>query len=136
MGAPSDCSVSDRRIAQNRSSRADCSADNHLTIDPALAVYPERGTEYRQFRASLRRSAFSAFQKLPEQNLVLVLTDCLGDNVVDAAAFSEHIEIARARGVPFLSFTIDCDDADVLRHRVTEPDRQHTARSKMSDPGK
>ncbi|KPI43495.1 uncharacterized protein AB675_7124 [Cyphellophora attinorum] len=108
--------------------------DNHLTIDPAMAAHPDRGPEYQRFRAQLRQLAFRELKSLEDPDIVLFMTACLGDNDEDAAALAEHIDIARVRNVPFLSFTLECD-TDEMRGRISAADRLKSNRFKLADPG-
>jgi hypothetical protein len=102
------------------------------SIQLRLYILPEVQT-IRNFAHSFG-SRVSARSSNSHRNLVLVLTACLGDSEKDAAAFAEHVDIARARDVPFIWFSVDCTTA-VLGHRIGTPERQASARSKLTNSG-
>jgi alkanesulfonate monooxygenase SsuD/methylene tetrahydromethanopterin reductase-like flavin-dependent oxidoreductase (luciferase family) len=99
-----------------------------------MAAHPDRGPEYQRFRTQLRQLAFRELKSLEDPDLMVFMTACLGDTDEDAAAFAEHVDIARARDVPFLSFTLECDSKE-LRGRISAADRRKSARFKLADPG-
>ncbi|RMY20381.1 hypothetical protein D0867_04042 [Hortaea werneckii] len=107
--------------------------DNHLIIDPAEAVHPRRGYEHKALRDVIRRAVFQDLKKLPENITTIVLTGCLGQNAEDVAVYAEHVEIAQARGVPLLSFTLTVQKSEHLL-RLQSPDRVHGQKTKLNDP--
>ncbi|KAI7261420.1 hypothetical protein KC335_g10744 [Hortaea werneckii] len=96
--------------------------DNHLIIDPAEAAHPGRGNEHKALRDVIRRTVFQDLKQLPEHVTTIVLTGCLGQNSEDVAVYAEHVEIAQARGVPFILFTLTktkLNDPAVLETMMT-----------------
>ncbi|KAI7191127.1 hypothetical protein D0869_02291 [Hortaea werneckii] len=106
--------------------------DNHLSIDPAEATHPGRGHEHKTLRDVIRRR-LPRPQRLPENITTIVLTGCLGQNSEDVAVYAEHVEIAQARGVPFLSFTLTVEKSEHLL-RLQSPDRVYGQKTKLNDP--
>lgn len=108
---------------------------NHLIIDPAEAAHPGRGHEYKALRDVIRRAVFQDLKGLPENITTIILTGCLGHNPEDVAVYAEHVELARARGVPFHSFTLTVEKSEHLL-RLQSPDRVYGQKTKLNDPGK
>lgn len=105
--------------------------DNHLLIDPAEAIFPGRGEAHKALRSKIRQIAFDAL-KADSKPLTIIMTGCLGANREDAAVFAEHLEIARARKVPFFSFNITCDREE-HRARFQDPARYQGSKTKLQD---
>jgi hypothetical protein len=53
--------------------------------------------------------AFDSLKDDPNSKPTLILNGCTADNADDAAVFAEHLEIAQAGNVPFISINIFCD---------------------------
>lgn len=109
--------------------------NNHLIIDPAEAVHPGRGYEHKALRDVIRRAVFQDLKGLPENITTIVLTGCLGQNSEDVALYAEHVEIAQARGVPLLSFTLTVEKSEHIL-RLQSPHRVYGQKNKLNDPGK
>ncbi|GAB1737643.1 hypothetical protein NU219Hw_g2058t1 [Hortaea werneckii] len=107
--------------------------DNHLIIDPAEAAHPGRGWEHKALRDVIRRAVFQDLKRLPENITTIVLTGCLAQNSEDVAVYAEHVKIAQARGVPFLSFTLTVEKSEHLL-RLQSPDRVYGQKTKLNDP--
>ncbi|RMY20406.1 hypothetical protein D0867_04021 [Hortaea werneckii] len=107
--------------------------DNHLIIDPAEAAHPGRGYEHKALRDVIRRAVFQDLKRLPENITTIVLTGCFGQNSEDVAVYAEHVEIAQARGVRFLSFTLTVEKSEHLL-RLQSPDRVYGQKTKLNDP--
>ncbi|KAI7343105.1 hypothetical protein KC354_g15856 [Hortaea werneckii] len=107
--------------------------DNHLIIDPAEAAHPGRGNEHKALRDVIRRTVFQDLKQLPEHVTTIVLTGCLGQNSEDIAVYAEHVEIAQARGVPFILFTLTVEKSEHLL-RLRSPDRVYGQKTKLNDP--
>ena len=73
--------------------------------------------------------------RLPENITTIVLTGCLGQNSEDVALYAEHVEIAQARGVPLLSFTLTVEKSEHIL-RLQSPHRVYGQKNKLNDPGK
>lgn len=106
--------------------------DNHLLIDPVHAIIPSRGNAHKDLRRRFRQVAFDALKEDPNPDLMIVMMGCVGDNVDDGAVYAEHVEVARARGVPFVSVNLVCGREDHQR-RFGDPKRYEGARSKLAD---
>ncbi|KAI6832552.1 hypothetical protein KC340_g7023 [Hortaea werneckii] len=107
--------------------------NNHLIIDPAEAVHPGRGYEHKALRDVIRRAVFQDLKGLPENITTIVLTGCLGQNSEDVALYAEHVEIAQARGVPLLSFTLTVEKSEHIL-RLQSPHRVYGQKNKLNDP--
>ncbi|RMY67688.1 hypothetical protein D0863_07634 [Hortaea werneckii] len=107
--------------------------DNHLIIDPAKATHPGRGYEHKALRDVIRRAIFQDLKGLPKNITTVILTGCLGQNSEDVAVYAEHVELAQARGVPLLSFTLTVEKSEHLL-RLQSPDRVYGQKTKLNDP--
>lgn len=68
--------------------------DSHLIIDPAEAIHPGCGDQYRASRNRLRNAVFDELKATPGNDTVLIITCSLGVNLEDAAVFAEHPEVS------------------------------------------
>ncbi|KAJ7346990.1 hypothetical protein DFH08DRAFT_870019 [Mycena albidolilacea] len=85
--------------------------DNHLLIDVAQAIEPNRGPAHYALRTVLRRAAFDGLKAVEDKSVTLILTSCSASTLHhDVEVFSEFVDIARARGVPFVSVNLVCDE--------------------------
>ncbi|KAI7158114.1 hypothetical protein KC349_g5090 [Hortaea werneckii] len=107
--------------------------DNHLIIDPAEATHPGRRHEHKALRDVVRRAVFQDLKGLPENIRTIILTGCLGQNSEDIAVYAEYVEVAQARGVPLLSFTLTVEKSEHLL-RLQSPDRVYGQKTKLNDP--
>jgi len=68
--------------------------DNHLLIDPAAALYPDRGVHHHELRHAIRGIFFPYVSRLAQEGHVVLMTTCLAaDNDSDAAVFREHLDL-------------------------------------------
>lgn len=134
-GYPGVGKLSIARELQAQLAKQNCSVrvfDNHFSIDPAQAIHPDRGPQYLRLRAQLRRIAFKELKALDFLNPVIILTAGLSENEEDIAVFAEHVDIARARGVPLLCYTL-VSDTETLCGRLQSDER--AAKGKLMEPG-
>ena len=110
--------------------------DNHLLIDPAQAVYPDRqNPEHYELRRKLQEPVFESISKLAQDGHVVLMTTCLADNIdMDAALFREHLAMVRGTDVPLFWVNAHCDQA-VLEQRVRSAERCQSAKMKLTDVG-
>ncbi|MEM7490792.1 MAG: nucleoside kinase, partial [Pseudomonadota bacterium] len=93
--------------------------DNHLILDPAVALFPRRSPEAAALREAVRDVVHGAALTLPN-NIPLVLTDALSEDDHHLAVPS--IAFAARRGAPFLPVLLDLDAGENAR-RLTAPER-------------
>ncbi|KAJ3513406.1 hypothetical protein NLJ89_g2973 [Agrocybe chaxingu] len=116
--------------------------DNHLLIDPADALYPDRGDDHHELRHAIREVFFPHISRLAQEGHVVLMTACLAaDNARDAAFFEEHLGLAclmdRAQSSErVLSSKTKLTDASLLRelvnvHRLIEPEESGDASTKL-----
>ncbi|KAJ7786690.1 hypothetical protein B0H14DRAFT_306393 [Mycena olivaceomarginata] len=95
--------------------------DNHLLIDVAQAIEPNRGPAHYALRTVLRRAAFDGLKAVEDESVTLILTSCSASTLPhDVEVFSEFVDIARARGVPFVSVNLVCDERENVERATNE----------------
>ncbi|KAF2490896.1 hypothetical protein BU16DRAFT_445282, partial [Lophium mytilinum] len=104
---------------------------NHLLVDPAAAIYPERDQNHYALRRAFRKTAFDAL-KADNRDLSIIMAACLGNSAADVAVLAEYVDVARVRNVPFILVNLVCDmDEHVARLQGRE--RGEGARTKLRD---
>jgi hypothetical protein len=109
--------------------------DNHHLIDSVETISPGRSEHHYQLLKSFRKVAFEAIQKLPQKQLAVIITGFCASDPVDRDVFLEHVEIARARGVPFVSINIDCKEAVNILRLQGRASEEHSGNTKLTDVG-
>ena len=83
--------------------------DNHLLINPAEAIEPNRTPAHYTLRRAIRQAAFDGLKAVERKSTIFIMTSCTADNPADREVFSEFVDIARVRGILFVSIIIDCE---------------------------
>ena len=110
-----------------------CLLDNHLLIDPVVAVIPDRSDRHHELRRSVRAPIFEELAHQAKQGHTILMTACLAaDSSRDKAVFREHLDIARKAGVPLYWINVHCH-RNVLEQRVSTPERQQGSKTKLTD---
>ncbi|KAG8666370.1 hypothetical protein FPOAC2_11480 [Fusarium poae] len=110
-----------------------CLLDNHLLIDPVVAVIPDRSDRHHELRRLVRAPVFEELGKRAKDGDTILMTACLAaDNQRDDAFLDEHLDIARKSGVPIYWINLRCDP-DILEQRLSTPERQEGSKSKLTD---
>lgn len=98
--------------------------DNHLIVNPSAAIYEHGSPDYMRANRRIREVLFDELARAPREE-VHVLTDALEDDSdFCTEVFEALAELARRRGVPLLSVSLDCDSDENAR-RLVSPDRAH-----------
>lgn len=108
--------------------------DNHLLIDPAQAVYPDRSAAHYELRRQIREPVFNAARKLAQEGGTILMTACLADNEADAGVFQEHLAMVRGTDAPLYWVNIHCEQA-ILEQRVASAERREGTKTKLTDVG-
>ncbi|KAJ7503582.1 hypothetical protein B0H11DRAFT_1983513 [Mycena galericulata] len=100
--------------------------DNHLLIDPAQALIPDRSDAHHRLRQRIRASCFVAVTELALQGYIILLTACLADDNGgrDAGVLQEHLDIVRGTDVPLYW---------ELGLRIVSLERRHGSETKLTD---
>jgi chloramphenicol 3-O-phosphotransferase len=106
--------------------------DNHILINPAQAIYPDRSGAHHELRRKFREIAFEAIRKIAEEGKTVLMTACLADNDADINTFKEHISMVRNTPIPIYWINLKCDGG-VLEKRVASKERREGTRSKLTD---
>ncbi|RBR12851.1 uncharacterized protein FIESC28_08441 [Fusarium coffeatum] len=110
-----------------------CLLDNHLLIDPVVAVIPNRSDRHHELRRSVRAPIFEELAHQAKQGHTILMTACLAaDSPRDEAVFREHLDIASKAGVPLYWINVHCRH-NVLEQRVSTPERQQGSKTKLTD---
>ncbi|CAI6089899.1 unnamed protein product [Clonostachys chloroleuca] len=110
-----------------------CLLDNHLLIDPVVAVLPDRSDEHHELRRMVRAPIFKKLREHAQKGHIILMTTCLAeDNERDRAFFEEHLDIVRGTGIPIFWISAQCDQK-ILEQRVESPERDHGAKTKLKD---
>lgn len=122
-----------RRAQQLLPDDITCLLDNHLLIDPVVAVMPNRDLNHHELRRAVRRPIFQALSKRAMEGHIIVMTACLAaDNDTDASCLEEHIDIVRGTGVPLLWVNAHCDHA-LVEQRLRSQERITCSKTKLTD---
>ncbi|KAF4963014.1 hypothetical protein FSARC_8924 [Fusarium sarcochroum] len=110
-----------------------CLLDNHLLIDPVAAVIPDRSDRHHELRRLVRAPVFEELGNRAREGHIILMTACLAaEGESDTAFFQEHLNIARNGHISIYWINVHCDLA-ILRRRVTDPERQHGSKTKLTD---
>ncbi|TFA98766.1 hypothetical protein CCMA1212_009304 [Trichoderma ghanense] len=100
-----------------------CRLDNHLLIDPVIALIPDRSDEHHELRRRIRAPIFEQIRKQAQEVATILMTACLaGDNERDTAFLSEHLDILRGTDLPIIWVNVDCDQK-IMEQRMESPER-------------
>lgn len=112
-----------------------CLLDNHLLIDPAAALFPDRGEAHHSMRRQIRTPVFKALKQMAQHGHTILMTACLATaNEKDAAFLQEHLDMVRGTNVPLFWVNVHCD-MQVLEQRITDPKRRQGGKTKLTDVG-
>jgi hypothetical protein len=107
--------------------------DNNLLVELADAIEPLNTPANAALRTAIRHAAFDGIKAVTNKLITVIMTTCTLSNVpADLELFAELVDIARVRGVPFVSVNINCD-SDVNVRRLASEAREHVL-SKLMDP--
>ncbi|KAJ7461342.1 hypothetical protein B0H11DRAFT_2056837 [Mycena galericulata] len=108
--------------------------DNHLLIDPAQALIPDRSDAHHGLRQRIRASCFGAAAELVQQGYIILLTACLAEDNGgrDTGVLQEHLDIVRGTDVPLYWVNVHCS-LEELGQRVGSPERRHGSKTKLTD---
>nr|CEG05583.1 unnamed protein product [Fusarium clavum]CEG05976.1 unnamed protein product [Fusarium clavum] len=110
-----------------------CLLDNHLLVDPVVAVIPDRSDRHHELRRSVRAPIFEELAHRAKQGHTILMTACLAaDSPRDEAVFREHLDIARKARVPIYWINVHCHRS-VLEQRISTPERQQGSKTKLTD---
>lgn len=112
--------------------------DNHLLIDPVVAIEPVRNTAHYALRKSFRKTAFEGLKGLKEERLVIIFTTALSTSYLptpydDIDQFEEYADIAEARGVPLVVVNIVCDLGTNSRRLCSKERKEVGGKTKLVD---
>lgn len=110
-----------------------CLLDNHLLIDPVVAVIPDRSDEHHELRRLVRAPIFSKLRSRVQEGHTILMTACLADdNQKDAAFLQEYLDLIRGTDVPMFWVNAYCEQA-IQEERTRCPRRCQGAKTKLTD---
>ena len=87
--------------------------DNHLLIDPVVAIEPIRNKAHYALRKKFRQTLYEGLNEVKEKRLVMLFTSCLVTSELerryDIEQFKEYVDLAEGKGVPLVMVNIVCD---------------------------
>ncbi|KAI8718258.1 hypothetical protein NCS52_00604000 [Fusarium sp. LHS14.1] len=110
-----------------------CLLDNHLLIDPVVAVIPGRSQEHHKLRRKIRAPIFEKLQERAQKGHTILMTACLVDDERDASVLQEHLDMAHQADVPIFWINVHCSQ-EVLKQRVASIERCQGTKTKLTDP--
>lgn len=110
-----------------------CLLDNHLLIDPVMAVIPDRSKSHHELRREIRKPIFEALRQRLLAGHTILMTACLADNnETDAAVLHEHLDIVAGTDCALYWVNLTCVWAE-LERRATSPGRCTGDKTKLTD---
>ncbi|KAJ7220601.1 hypothetical protein GGX14DRAFT_431427 [Mycena pura] len=108
--------------------------DNHLLIDPAQALIPDRSDAHHDLRQRIRASCFGIATELAQRGFIILLTTCLAEDNGgrDTGVLQEHLDIVRGTDVPLYWVNAHCS-LEELGKRVGSPERRSGSKTKLTD---
>ncbi|RTE76908.1 hypothetical protein BHE90_008639 [Fusarium euwallaceae] len=111
-----------------------CLLDNHLLIDPVVAVISGRSQEHHELRRKIRAPIFKKLQERAQQGDTILMTACLvQDDEKDAGVLQEHLDMAHKADVPIFWINVHCNH-EILEQRVASTERIQGGKTKLTDP--
>jgi hypothetical protein len=88
--------------------------DNHLLINPAVAIKLIRNKAHYALRKRFRQVLYEGLNELKEEGLVMIFTSCMVTSDLerpydDIDQFKEYVDLAEGKGVPLVMVNIVCD---------------------------
>lgn len=100
-----------------------CLFDNHLLIDPVVAIFPGRGERHHALRSALRAPLFAALAERARAGDTVLMTACMMEEVpTDVVSLAEHVDMVRDSDATLYWVNLSCDSA-VLHERVQSSQR-------------
>ncbi|KAI8672027.1 hypothetical protein NCS56_00665000 [Fusarium sp. Ph1] len=111
-----------------------CLLDNHLLIDPVVAVIPGRSQEHHELRRKIRAPIFEKLRERAQKGHTILMTACLVENDErDNGVFREHLDMAHEADVPIFWINLHCGH-EILQQRVANIERRQGTKTKLADP--
>lgn len=111
-----------------------CLPDNHLLIDPVVAVIPGRSQEHHELRRQIRAPIFAKLRERAQNGHTILMTACLVENDErDAGVLQEHLTMAQEADVPIFWINVHCSH-EILQQRVASIGRYQGTKTKLTDP--
>lgn len=111
-----------------------CLLDNHLLIDPVVAIIPQRNAAHHELRRRVRRPIFEELSRSAQGGQTILMTACLvKHNDMDHKFLQEHLDMVRGTNVSLIWADMHCDEETSMR-RVISPERRQRGKAKLTDP--
>ncbi|CZT49267.1 uncharacterized protein RSE6_10083 [Rhynchosporium secalis] len=119
--------------------------NRHVLLEAVQAIEPTQSPYHDLLRDQVRDVLFNALKNIPDQNLVIITTACLGATAPEVEQFLHYVDIARERKVPMFTFNISCNESvniqrlcSVTERKTQSVDRETLKRmrgqSRLMDP--
>ena len=122
-----------KRVKEFLPANTTCLLDNHLLIDPVIALIPDRNEEHYELRRMVRAPIFKAVRKRVQEGATILMTACLAaDNEQDAAFLNEYLDIVSETEIPVIWVNTFCDQR-LLEQRLESHERSQGSKAKLTD---
>ncbi|KAF4985663.1 hypothetical protein FGRMN_11131 [Fusarium graminum] len=123
-----------KRIRELLDNNTTCLFDNHLIIDPVVAIFPERGdSNHHTLRRAIQAPIFKALGKRASEGDTILMTASLAAGLPrDVDSLQDYLSISRENRVPIYWINVHCD-SDILEKRLSTPERQQGSKTKLTD---
>lgn len=110
--------------------------DNHLLIDPVVAIEPIRNKAHYALRKKFRKVVYGGLNELKKEGLVMIFTSCLVTSdpetpYDDIDQFNEYVDLAEGKGVPLVVVNIVCDLASNSERLCSGERREVSGKTKL-----
>lgn len=113
--------------------------DNHLLIDPVIAIEPIRNKSHYALRKAFSQTTFEGLKALKEEvgDLVVIFTSCLavprkGKEMVcdDVAQFQEYVDLSKETGLSLAVVNLVCNLGKNREILQSEERKEHVEKGK------
>ena len=84
---------------------------NHVFTTAVEAIEPRPNKVHDQLLSDYRRVAFDRLKKIGRNNLIIIMISCSTTSPDDVQVFTELVDVARIRRVPFISVNLTCEES-------------------------
>jgi chloramphenicol 3-O-phosphotransferase len=107
--------------------------DNHLLIDPVVAILPDRDDEHHELRRRIRAPVFQKLRQRAREGCTVLMTACLAQDIRrDADLLEEHFDLVRGSDIPLIWVDVSCEQT-ILEERLRSPERHTGTKTKLTD---
>ena len=111
--------------------------DNHLLIDPVMAIEPIRNKAHYDLRRAFRQVAFDGLKNLQDDGLFIISTACLATSPTptvfdDIDQLTQYVGLAEGRQIPLVMVNLICG-LESNKVRLCSQERKENMKTKLVD---